>query len=42
VQNGHEYTISAEATGLLKLYEGLPLKKRIKLLQTAIDISESE
>jgi len=42
VHNGREHQISEEAAELLKLYEGLPLKKRVKLLQTAIDLSESE
>ena len=40
--NGRAHLISEEAADLLKLYEGLPLKKRVKLLQTAIDLSESE
>jgi len=42
VHNGHERPLSDEAAELLKLYEGLPLKKRVKLLQAAIELSESE
>lgn len=42
IHNGREYPLSEEAAELLKLYEGLTLKKRVKLLQTAIDLSESE
>ena len=42
VRDGEEYHLSAEAAELLKLYDELTLKKRVKLLQTAIDLSESD
>jgi transcriptional regulator with XRE-family HTH domain len=42
VHNGREHSISEEAAELLKLYEGMNFKKRIKLSQLAIDLSESE
>jgi transcriptional regulator with XRE-family HTH domain len=41
VHNGQEHTLSEEAAELLRLYEGMNIKKRIKLLQTAIDLSET-
>lgn len=41
VHNGTEYHISAEAAEMMKLYEGLDFSGKVKLLQTAIELSKS-